>query len=242
MTLLAAVSLSSPAIAQEEPPRATIDPREEFRALLMFRDEHLSLREERRFVPGRTTVLAQPWGFGPRPYWGFGWQGNTVVTVEPPTYESEWAVFEGGQRLSVPMYLRATEQVSSAELLERKIERARDVSVAARAIGWVGIVGGLVSTVLAVNADASDEVRTLSVIGASSAGAGLVSLAIGGSQRSRARRLTFDFEASKSLGDVRREVRDYNVDLMDRLDLSPRDALRELGRSWDADDARRRAE
>jgi len=231
--------LAAAGIAAAQPaPRATIDDgdRPRLESILAFRDEHLSVREVRRYVPGSTTVVSQGWGFGPRPYWGWGLQGSTFVTVEPPRTESEWAVFQGIQRLTVPSYLEATDQPLAAEDLVGRIDRARRTSTAFRTIGWAAVVGGVASVLVAAAHDDIGDVRTFTAVGVASTGTGLLSLAIGGAQKSRARSLTFDYDRTRDLSKIQQEVRAYNGELMERLDLTPEQALRELDRSRERSD------
>lgn len=203
----------------------------QFGAIMAFRDEHLSVREVRRYVPGSTTVFQTGWGFGPGAHWwGWGWNAGSVVTVGTPRIEERWAVFEGAQRLSVPAYLDAIGERELALDLGKRIDRSRRASTGLQAVGWVAVLGGVITTVVGANADTFEDSRQLTAIGLGVSGAGLVSLLVGNGQRNRARRLTFDYDQTQSFDDVRGQVRDYNTDLMQRLGLTPEQALRELDR------------
>lgn len=199
---------------------------EDLRGILTFRDEHLSIREQRTVVPGRMTVLGSGWGWGPLPWRGYTWTPTSVVQSPPEIYES-WAIYRGPQRLSVPQFLESVGQPLEAVALERRIRRNSTtgkvfggLAVLGLAAGLGGIVGSFVDTPIGQ--------PTWTTVGLSGLGTSLVSSIVSGATGSRANKLASDFTETQDLGRVQEQVRDYNEELRNELGLTPAQAYREL--------------
>ena len=206
---------------------------EELEAILTFREQHLSVREVVDFIPGTVNVVNSGWGWGPRPYWGWGMDRGSWVTVDPPRIERDWAVYQGLQRLSVPSYLNALDRDQAAEELRSRIRTANTTSDVFSGIGWLGLLGGVTGTVLALTAPDFQGSRTFAAAGAASTGTGVLSSIVGGAERKRASSHTYDFDKTQELPDVQRGVREHHELLRRELDLTPGQAFRELASDAD---------
>jgi hypothetical protein len=197
---------------------------EDLRAILTFRDEHLSIRELRTVIPGRVSVTNSGWGR--RPWRGYMWTTSDVVQAPPEVLDS-WVIFEGPQRLSVPEYLDEIGRTTDAVALDRRIRRN---STTGKVFGGLALVGlaGAVGGIVGSFADGPDSQIPWTTVGLSGLGTSLVSSIVSGSTSTRAGKLASDFTTTQELETVQDEVRDHNEELRTELGLSPAQAYREL--------------
>jgi hypothetical protein len=168
--------------------------------ILEFREHELTLQ---RVVNGR-----------------WRWDDQPTVEVAPPEIDDEWAVYRGGRRLTVPAYLEVVGEPDQARVLQERIERAAAVGDAFNALGWAGLLGGAAGTFLSATAGEPGPSRALLGAGAVSTLFGVTSLVIGGSERSRARGLMYEFEQTQPLPRVEERVEEHNERLREGL-LAP---------------------
>jgi hypothetical protein len=212
----------TPWVAQAQEPTTA----EDLRAVLTFRDQHLSIREEHEVIPGRVTFMGSGWGWGPGPWTGTTWTSADVVTT-PPAVLHSWAVYRGPQRLAVPDFLQAVERDGDARSLELRVRRNASI---ARVFGGVAIaglaagVGGFVGTV----ADDPERQMTWTGVAIGGLGSSILSGIVSGGTRSRSERLAHDFPETQDLTTSQEEVREYNEELRVELGLAPVQAYREL--------------
>jgi hypothetical protein len=199
---------------------------EDLRAVLTFRDEHLSIREEHEVMPGRVTLLGSGWGWGPGPWNGYTWTTTDVVTTPPDVLHS-WAVYRGPERLTVPDFLRAVERDADAESLSLRVRRNASIGGVFGGVAILGLaagIGGFAGTVL----DDPERLTTWTGVSIGGLGTSILSGIVSGATRARSERLAHDFPETQDLGAAQEGVRSYNEDLRSELGLSPVQAYREL--------------
>ena len=199
---------------------------EDLRAVLTFRDEHLSVREEHEVIPGRVTFLAPGWGWGPGPWTGYGWSNADVIST-PPDVMHSWAVYRGPERLTVPDFLQAVERTSEAESLEVRVRRNVTIGRVFGGLAVMGVaagVGGFVGTI----ADDPSRETTWTGVALGGLGGSVLSGIVSGATKSRSEKLAHDFPETQDLLSAQEEVREYDEELRSELGLSPVQAYREL--------------
>lgn len=214
------LALAVPALAEEPLTRAELD------SVLTFRQDHLQIREIHTVVPGTMTFVRSGWGWGPRPWLGYGW-GTTDVITTPPEVLHSWTVYQGPQSLNVPDFLRAIGKEDEANALISKVDSAHATSATFRGIGAVGLAAAIAGTVGTFVAP-PDQQLAFAGVGLGGLGTAAIGFAIGGGEAERARRLAHDFPKTQDLPTVEGEVRDYNEQLRTDLGLTPEQAYREL--------------
>jgi hypothetical protein len=182
-------------------------------------------------VPGSVTVMHSHWGWGGRPWRGYGWHSGEVVAVDPPTFAHEWAVYQGAQRLTVPDYMRAVGRGSEAAELGARIQRSGRASRTWSTVGVAGLAGGLASLIGGVVTSDAQTSRSFTSAGLGGIGIGITGSLIGSLTRSKATTLAHDYEHSLDVAEVQRAVRERNEVLRDELGLTPAQAYHELSRT-----------
>lgn len=225
--ILVALALTVAALAEPAAPRTAA----ELNALITFRSEVLQLREIQTLVPGRVTVMHSHWGWGGRPWRGYGWHSGDVVAVDPATFTHEWAVYQGAQRLTVPDYLRAVGRGSEATALSARIQRSGRAGKTWSTVGVAGLAGGLVSLIGGVVTSDAQTSRSFTSAGLGGIGIGITGSLIGSLTRSKATTLAHDYERSLDVAEVQRAVRERNEVLREELGLTPAQAYHELSRT-----------
>lgn len=188
--------------------------------ILDYRARHLSIRGQSYLTGGSTVVVHRHHGWGWNPYWGWG---TTYVIQEPVTEEYLWAVFQGQQRMSVPVYLSVTGQDEAhAELLAR-IRSHRHAGYALLTVGGVGLVTMMTGVGGMHFAQSHAEFHGWGIM----AGSGLITLLVGliggSASLAESQQLRWDFTGRFDPGECQRDVDVYNRALRGDLGLSEAD-------------------
>ena len=194
-------------------------------ALYRYRSRRLQLRGHQYYTGGGTTVVHTGWWSPYRgPFWGIG---TSYVLTDPLVAHDSWAVFQGSQRLTVPVYLDLVDD-EAAEALSKRIARNRQGSQGLLVLGLGGLGAVLVGSFGGTTASSYDEARQWSLV----TNVGLGGLAVGflGSSvaAGAARKLRHDFTATLDYTSTLDLVEAHNDKLRTELGLSEGD-VRERG-------------
>jgi hypothetical protein len=190
-------------------------------AIRDYRDQYLSLRQVGETSVGVDYTYVPATGWGPYGRPRMGWR---AVPYTYAVHSTEWAVFQGRQRLDVPGTYAALGEQSTADALERKIRANRTAANVGYGVGVAGVVASVVGMIGADQARSWPEFRTWGTVSLTGVGM-MVGGFVGGTfPGAHARRLQFDHEKAFDLPDLERQFDDHNALLASQLGLSQSEA------------------
>lgn len=218
-----AVEAEVPARGAAQPPDAGSTtwtrPRPSAASLITYTDHRLSVRTQTSYSGGDSYAVTRYWGWRYSPFLGVA----TTEAVTTPVVElTEWLVFQGNTRLTVPKYLTLVGRKDEARRLNRGIIGRQTASWVLAGVAMAGLTTSMVGTFSYLQARGYEQ-RVASV-GAAVGGGFLAAFSVGFSWgfAADARRLRWDFDRSIESG-VQADVKRYNTDLRTRLGLSEPD-------------------
>jgi hypothetical protein len=192
------------------------------RAIREYREQHLALRKVGTARIGVDYAYVPYGGYGPYgPTWG--------ITPMPHTWVvrgTEWAVFEGPNRIDVPTTFDALGDEAGLERVTRRIRTNRTLGNLGYAVGLGGLATSIVGLVQMDRSRSwSDELYWSQV---SAAGVGLmIGGFVGGTfPAARAERLQHDHEVTFDLDALDERIDAHNEALAADLGLSQTEAAR----------------
>ncbi len=188
-----------------------------FSALLEYRQRHLDIRGYTVLRGGGVHVIQERWVWGWGPFWG---PGRTTVIREPITEEHRWAVFQGNQRLTVPVYHDLVGNDEVARDLRRRIELRRRSASSLLGIGVGGLTATLVGLAGMALATAPSQYYGFGMLAAVGGGGMLVGFVGGAAAAGAAAQARHDFGTMMTPDVVHQEVADYNERLRGELGLT----------------------
>lgn len=202
---------------QQQSPQAVQDNAATLQALLQYRRERLEVRPEVE-VSGGGARMQTGIGFG-GPYWGTTW-----MVADPIRTTRTWGVYQGSERLDVPTFLGAAQQLDLKRQIEQDIER---YDRRGRALLTAGVVGLATSVVGSIGARSSppyslQQAQFASVVfpGLAVGAGGLI---LGSVPASRADQLMHSPGEAMTIGEAQRLADAHNERLRVSLGLSPED-------------------
>jgi|GEM_PF-1275648 len=200
-------------------PAPSVTPRQsEFEtasALVVYGNRRLSVRSQTHYEGGGYTAYSRSF-FPLTPFLGFG---TTYVVQNPVTEYKTWSVYQGSQRLTVPVYLEVIGDLEQAAVLRRKIKHRQVGSGVLLGVAAGGIVTAMAGGMTYLFARNSAE--AYGGVGMSVGGAVAAILSFGGAWGLAVdgRRLRWDFPSVLDRG-IQQQVRDTNEALRTELGLS----------------------
>lgn len=190
-------------------------------AISSYRTRHLAIRRISEIYGGGPTYTSSYYhSYGG---WGFG----SVHVMGSPFYRLDtWAVFQGPERLSVPVYLDKVGDTARLQDLEKRVRSNRTASTSLFVLGGAGVATSLVGLIGVDSATTEEQYLAWSAVSTSGVLAMVVGFVGGSFPASKARKLQYSAPHTLTLEEVEAAVRGYNGALREELGLSPADALR----------------
>lgn len=212
-----------PAPVPVRPAPAPKAPRRDLTAsLAAYQSRAVSIRSYRTYSGGAGRMVG--WGYG-WPGWGNPYVGMSTMYVirDPLIPQDHWAVYQGNDRLTVPMWMDLADAPEERDDLRRRIRRTRGwhgAFVTLAVAGAVTAVGASYGSQAATTYDQYDD-WNLAISGGLTALAGGIAGAYGTGVH--ARTLRYDFDRTQDLGRTWMLVDEHNARVRSELGLTPAD-------------------
>ncbi|MEZ4321588.1 MAG: hypothetical protein R3F61_29210 [Myxococcota bacterium] len=190
-----------------------------------YRERWVSVRSYQTFSGGGARVVGG---------WGYGWPGfgspyigmsTGYVLRDPLVVHDRWAVYQGRDRLTVPMWMDLADAPEQRDALRRRIRRTRAWNGTFLGLAIAGGVTAVGASYGSRTAGTYEEFDDWNLV----ASGGLTALvgAIGAyASGMHARTLRYDFDATQDLRETHRLVEAHNAALRDELGLTAAEAER----------------